>query len=61
MKGKWLKFKEGFLSVWRLLYPADEDIDWYAQVGRILGVITIFALWNWVGECIVDLVLWMVT
>jgi hypothetical protein len=54
MMDRWLRFKEGFVSVWRLLYPTD-PMDWYAQVGRIFGCITLVGLWGLIGNCIVSM------
>jgi hypothetical protein len=55
---RWDRFKEGFVSVWRLLYTDEpEGVDWYAQVGRILGVIAVYSLWLYVGKALV----WMIT
>jgi hypothetical protein len=56
-KAEWERFKEGFLSVWRLLYPPGQDMDWYAQIGRIFGAITIVSLWKMVA----DVLIWIVT
>jgi hypothetical protein len=54
---RWDRFKEGFVSVWRLLYPPGQDMDWYAQVGRITGAIAIVVLW----KAVADVIIWMVT
>jgi hypothetical protein len=56
----WSRLKEGFCSMWRALYPSD-PVDWYAQVGRILGVISLVGVWKLVGEGIIELFKWVVT
>jgi hypothetical protein len=63
MKDRWLRFKEGFVSVWRLLYrtEADGTTDWYAQIGGILGTIALVGMWWVVGKVIVGLFKWVVT
>jgi hypothetical protein len=57
-KAEWERFKEGFVSVWRLLYPEEPDgIDWYAQIGRIFGALTLVGLW----KVVADILIWIVT
>ncbi len=57
MRAEWLRFKEGHLSVWRLLYPPGQGLDWYVQYGRITGALAVVGLWKLAA----DAILWMVT
>jgi hypothetical protein len=61
MKDRWLRFKEGFVSIWRLLYVAEDKTDWYAQVGMIFGVVTMVGLWKLLADLFIGLVKWMVS
>jgi hypothetical protein len=61
MKDKWLRFKDGFVSVWKRLYAYEENPDWYAQVGLILGVVTLVGLWLLIGKGMISILTWMVT
>jgi hypothetical protein len=54
------QFGTGFMDVIHFLYPSAPIESWCNMIGRIVGVVVIYGIWQWLGRGLVRLGAWVI-